>query len=99
MRKLISTMGNMILVPAIVEPLGKHWQQPDRSELLIDDKSAIMAQDAFDKLAEYSATFPTGVYVGKMWKAQDKEGWWLMWFDQAKDPTKCTIEYRKIILL
>lgn len=61
-------------IPAMTHPLGKHWKQPEVDEITIDDTHALMSQRAFDKLLEYSASRPSGVYEGKMWKAVFADG-------------------------
>lgn len=58
------------IIPPMTHPLSKHWNQPDRSLIILDDKYALMSKEVFDKLHEYSTSIPTGVYEGKMWKAQ-----------------------------
>lgn len=94
-------MGNQIKwaeIPPITHPLGRYWNQPKREEMLVDEIYAMMSKQTFDQLAEYSATIPTGVYAGKMWKrqatrwAKDPEGkpmhlgidWYLCWFVDIK---------------
>jgi len=98
------------IIPPITERLGRYWNQPPTSAILIDDTHALMEQKTLEDLAEYSATIPTGVYPGKMWKRHDgifdkvflvRGGtavWLLMWYDEGTDPLHCTIESREIIL-
>ena len=45
------------------------WEQPDRREIEVDANHAMMSESAFAKLAEYSCSWPTGAWPGKMWKA------------------------------
>lgn len=96
------------VVPAITDPMGKHWTQPERAEIGIDDTFAVMGQAAFDRLGEYSCSMPTGTYEGKMWKAsncydrtRDRSKplrWRLCWFGRHDDPTKLSIHRREIIV-
>lgn len=92
-------------IPPITDPMGKYWEQPDRREILIDDTHAVMTQRTFDKLAAYSASVPTGVYEGKMWKsnpASDRGGkpeWYLIWFGKHPDPDKVSNNYRRILVV
>lgn len=58
------------VVPAMTDPLGKHFRQPRREAILIGQDTAFMSRATFDKLSEYSTTNPSGVYPGKMWKAE-----------------------------
>jgi hypothetical protein len=70
-----------------------------------------MDKATFEELEEYSCSFPTGVYEGKMWKRHDgsfdrafiarggEPVWLLMWFGPSDDPNKCSINSREIILI
>lgn len=95
-------MSNNI-IPAMTHPLGKHWRQPPRSDILIDDIHALMGEETFHWLAEYSASIPTGVYSGKMWKCFTgrKDGilWLLKWYSPSPDQNLRKINYRDIILI
>ncbi len=96
-------------IPPITDPLGKHWIQPSLDKILIDDTYALMARATFDSLAEYSATIPSGVYPGKMWKRHDglfdpqckpeDRMWFLMWFGECEDPGMCSNNFRAILIL
>lgn len=99
------------VIPPITDPLGRSWDQPDRRLILIDDTHALMTRDTFDALAEYSCSYPSGVYPGKMWKRHDgafdarflarggKPIWMLMWFGNHADPTLCSNHSRLILLV
>jgi hypothetical protein len=90
--------------------MGSGWDQPDRSLISIDATHALMSQGAFDQLAEYSATNPTGKYPGKMWKRHDgsfdreyldaggKPTWLLVWYGRHPDPNLLSINYREIVI-
>lgn len=52
------------VVPPMTHPLGRHWEQPSLDRVVIDNETAIMDQEAFEWLAEYSASMPSGVYEG-----------------------------------
>ena len=89
-------------IPLMTHPYGAHWEQPDRSEIQLDDKTATMSQSTFDQLAEYSCSYPTGVYEGKMWKAEVKAGsrkiFVLRWYGESNDPDKCSNHQREIVI-
>jgi hypothetical protein len=87
-------------VPPITEPMGRHWIQPDRSRVLVDETHAVTDQQAFDMLPEYSSTTPSGVYPGKMWKRQDNTGaWWLRWFGIVDGrPDVCSNNCRRLLV-
>ncbi len=82
------------MIPAMVDPLGRYWKQPDSSSIALDDKTALMSQATFDALAEYAWTLPSGVYVGKMWRSGKK----LAWYDHVEGDQMC-IEWRQIEVL
>jgi hypothetical protein len=99
-------------IPLMADPHGRYWEQPDRREILVDSTHALMSKDAFRRLLEYSASNPSGVYVGKMWKRHNgafdfhfrarggKPEWLLCWYGfSEKGPDWCSNQSRKIILL
>lgn len=87
------------MIPPMTDPLGRHWRQPSRQEILIDEEHAVMTRSTFDKLAEYSTTRPTGVYPGKMWKAIYGNGAYLRWYGIVEGrPDLCSNNQRLILL-
>lgn len=90
----------MSTIPVMVDPLGRYWEQPDRSEIEIDDTYALMSKAAFDKLADYSMSIPSGTYIGKMWKCHYKQNeWFLVWYGEDKEPGFVTINKRRILVV
>lgn len=86
-------------IPDIVDSLGKHWSQPNKSLIEVKSQWALMPQVVLDQLPEYSSSVPSGVYVGKMWKRDDGEGgWWLCWYGEHSDPDTCSINKRRILV-
>lgn len=90
-------------IPRMLAPLGKHWEQPEKKNILIDNTHAIMCNKDFKLLPEYSTSIPTGVYEGKMWKKKvpwDREPskWYLVWFGFCDKPEYCSNNYREILL-
>lgn len=98
-------------IPPITEPMGQYWKQPKRSDILIDATHAVMSRSTFNKLHEYSGSFPSGVYEGKMWKRHDggfdvayrraggKPVWKLVWFGKHADPDKVSNNFRDILII
>jgi hypothetical protein len=41
---------------------------PKHGTCTVDDKTALMDQEYFKELGEYSASLPSGTYIGKRWK-------------------------------
>jgi hypothetical protein len=95
-------------IPPITDPLGRHWRQPAATSILLDDSHAVMSAATFAGLAEYSGSFPSGVYVGKMWRRYDglcdskcaapDRVWLLCWFGECDIPTKCSFNTRRILV-
>lgn len=84
-----------VSIPKITHPLGKHWDQPKTSDITLINDFALMSENTLKKLGEYSASMPTGVYEGKMWKCQSKGIWYLRWFSY-KDEKYCSTNNREI---
>jgi hypothetical protein len=98
------------MIPAMTDPLGKHWDQPkDIREAPIDGTHVLLTRQQFEGLSEYSATFPSGVYPGKCWKRHEPgptlpgerrrvglSRWFLMWYGESHDPKLCSINHREI---
>ena len=85
------------VIPKMLDPLGAHWSQPSRSEILVDDENAMMDWDTMYQLKTYDFSFPTGVYPGKMWKRKCGTLWYLYWYGISKDIKKCSVNSREII--
>lgn len=67
------------------------------------------------ELKDYSATVPSGVYEGKMWKRNDglyansdashfvtpkqPTKWLLCWYGPSTNPDNCVIDYREILIV
>lgn len=97
-------MNKLIQIPPITNRLGFGWEQPDTSEMLVDDEYAVMSKETFDKLKDYTASQPTALYNGKMWKAlvRSKDG--LLWvlrycFNEDIENNLIDIATRDILIL
>jgi hypothetical protein len=92
------------VVPPITEPLGRHWEQPDREELIFCGDFVYMTRRAYKQLPEYNNSVPSGVYEGKMWKSHVRYSdvgrvCWLRWFGVSDDPDKVTNNQRRIAIV
>lgn len=90
-------------IPEMTDPLGKYWNQPSRELITIDDKYALMSNTTFASLHDYSCSFPSGVYPGKMWKQGrpyvNPVRWYLLWYDYSEQgPEYCSNKIREIII-
>ena len=50
------------VIPPMTHPWGKVWKQPDRNNLVLDDKYAMMYRRDFEMLPDYTGSEPTGKY-------------------------------------
>lgn len=90
----------MNVIPEMTDPLGKCWDQPKVSEILIDDHHAMMSQEVFDELKEYSCSQPSGAYEGKMWKVhQEADVWFLRWYGIGKEEGYCSTNSRRLVVI
>lgn len=88
------------IIPPMTHPYGKHWEQPELSEVVICDNYATMNGAAFKKLHNYSRSIPSGVYEGKMWKTtDDRVTWHLHWWSESDEPDKCKGNVREIKII
>lgn len=96
------------MIPSITDPLGRHWQQPPRESIALDDTHALMTAQTFDQFSEYSSTFPSGVYPGKMWRRHDglhdakcppeRRRWLLCWYGDDVGG-QCPVYFREVLLV
>lgn len=85
----------MIEIPEMTDEMGRYWDQPNRSEILVDDKYAIMTKATFKKLANYEHSHPSGIYDGKMWRC----GTTLLWYGPSENLKLCSINRRLILIV
>ena len=87
-------------IPEITNPLGRAWKQPALENVLVDNDFALMSEDDFGLLYEYSTSIPSGVYEGKMWKRHCTDGWMLGWygFEDAEGKTVST-NFRELLIV
>jgi hypothetical protein len=88
------------VIPKIkIDKYSALWEQPNKNNILLDDNYARMNAKDFIKLKEYSTSFPTDAYLGKMWKRLEGDRWFLCWYGEHESPGKCSVNYREIRLL
>lgn len=77
-----------------------YWQAPHRNEIEFRGDAAVMDKAAFDKLLNYSSSLPTGVWIGKLWKARLDDGrWYLRWYStDPRNAANCLINSRPITI-
>ncbi len=86
-------------IPTPTDKLSKYWSQPPKQDITLDDTHALMSLHTFKCLKDYSRSQPTGAWVGKMWKKQKGDTWFLCWFGNDSDPRYLKNHYREILLL
>lgn len=86
-------------IPLMVNSLGFHWGQPNRMAIQVSDSHASMSSMTLHMLANYSTSYPSGVYAGKMWRRQEGTVWYLCWYEDIPGhPGRCAVNFRPIIL-
>lgn len=86
-------------IPDMVDRLGFYWKQPNREDVLTDDTYAVMSENDFKCLPDYSYSQPSGVYNGKMWKHKNRDGTWsLHWYTPSLEVNMCKTEIREILV-
>lgn len=89
----------MLVIPAITDPLGAHWQQPSPDDIAIDDTHALMTERTLNHLLDYSRSLPSGTYTGKMWRRSTGDGgWWLCWYGALVGKDEIEIHRREVLL-
>lgn len=88
-----------MIIPEMTDPMGKHWSQPDRNGIDIDDTHALMSESQIAELKDYSRSIPTGAYEGKMWKFKDSLNgkWSLCWYGESEGPGMLSFNQRIIL--
>lgn len=96
-------------VPPMTHELSVYWEQPDPNDMQFDDTHVCMNQRDFAALREYSSSYPSGVYAGKMWKSlvrnYDIDGhighggtWYLCWYGDIR-ADRAPIQVRQILVV
>lgn len=87
-------------IPEMTHPLSKYWSAPDRSRIsFTGDLYAVMSKRDFDMLLEFNLTNPTEVYEGKMWKREEGDKYYLLWFGHSNVVGCCSINSREIVTI
>lgn len=87
-------------IPAMTDPLGKHWRQPaGLREAEMDDTHVMLAQHQVDGLLTYDSSYPSGCYDGKCWLRNGEDVQWLCWYYPHPAPNKISIGFREIIII
>jgi hypothetical protein len=86
------------IIPPMVHPLGKQWNQPKLEDINMSGDFAVMSKKSFDELHNYTGSMPSGVYEGKMWRTETTDGWYLCWYVDIPD-NKCETKVKKIKIL
>lgn len=107
-------VDGMQVIPDMDVNMGRSWRQPLRPDIQFEVSAdmtmpiiknipvhAYMWEADFEGLSDYSRSTPSGVYPGKMWKADWGGKWHLVWFaDSERNPgLECSIHHCPILLL
>ena len=104
-------LGRLMWRGLCTEALIEYTKTPARALVEIDATHALMSKATFMMLSDYSASQPSGVYPGKMWRRHNgiydrvfiasggKPEWMLCWYDESeRGPDWCTTKMRKVLL-
>ena len=86
-------------IPAMTDPLGRHWDQP--ADMRLAPMDAVYVQltaRQVDGLCEYSSSFPSGTYSGKCWLRKQGAARWLCWYEPGDLPVEIGIGSREILV-
>lgn len=101
LRAAVGRQDVFLVIPK-AEQIEESWSQPLTSEITIDETHALMSQQTFEQLQEYSTSIPSGVYDGKMWRAQTQRRnrivWLLRWYDRSDSPMCSSLKSREILI-
>lgn len=85
-------------IPPMIDPLGRHWRQPDGlRDAPMDDTHVLLTSAQVHGLPEYSNSYPSGTYDGKCWKRDCGDHMRLCWYHPHTDPKLIGIGSREII--
>ena len=78
----------VFLLPAMTDPLGKHWRQPKglRDRVGLYETHAAISESDWYALPHYETSIPSGVYPGKVWR----RGKYLCWYGPDRND-RCRI--------
>jgi hypothetical protein len=99
---IVALYQNRNVIPPLTDPACKNWRQPTANNILIDDVNALMSEDDFNQLTDYSSyklDRDIQPYVGKMFKRKVKDHWQLVWYSYDPEPKWCKNNYRIIIII
>lgn len=71
-------------------------QAVESHELAYDDRVALVTPALFSKLHNYEASYPTGVYLGKFWRAGEHV---LRMYELGDSPGQAKIKSRELIVV
>ncbi len=89
-------------IPPMTNKLGRHWDQPSRDLIVVDEKYALMSTQTWDCLHRYDCSVPSGVYAGKMWSSQHGSLRQLHWYGLSygvagRQGDYCDIHTREVL--
>lgn len=82
-------------IPAMTDPLGKHWRQPKnlRDRVEVYETHATISEADWLGLPHYETSFPSGVYPGKVWRRRC----WLCWYGPSRNG-RCRIAHVRALI-
>lgn len=89
-----SVLKGSAVIPEMTNPLGIHWKQPNRDQIVIRNEKAYVSTRDHQDFSRYDSSFPSGVYPGKMWVRNNGGVEYLVWYD-----ADCRVKYLPLELV
>lgn len=86
---------NKNYIPILANEMLKNWRQPNRNEILVDDKNALMKKESFDQLQDYPEKYHWIRSEGKMCR----NGNIFYWYGYHLKENMVSLHFREIILI
>ena len=93
-------MSDTNSIPAMTDPLGRHWRQPaDIRSAPMDEAHVLLTPAQVAGLSSYDSSIPSGVYPGKCWLRHQGDQTLLAWFGDEREDRRCPIMFREALVI
>lgn len=92
-------MNGESMIPPLTDGKASGWRQPHRRFIEVDERYALMSEQTFKGLVEYTDTEPTYACAGKMWKSFRRGKWFLRWYSDCDHPKMIDVNTREILIV
>jgi hypothetical protein len=72
--------------------------------IIVDEHTAVVTEEAFNKMLEYSCSMPTGQGIGKRWKRKadyydESKGWFMLEYVEVPEPGMVGVKWRELLVV